>query len=175
MTNARKALIVIDMLNDFLDPEGTLFLGEAGRAAIPRVSELVEEARSRGNLVVFVRDHHLPEDPEFAMFPPHCVTESKGAEIVPEIRPAEDEAVVDKRRYSAFYATELDLLLRENQIWDIELCGVCTNICVLYTAASARNRAYRVSVHGDAVAGTTPEAHGWALSEMENTLGCEII
>ena len=175
MNDGKRALVVIDMLNDFLDPEGTLSLGEAGRAIIPRVSELVEEARARGHLIVFVRDRHLPEDPEFAMFPPHCVSGSEGAEIITELQPAGGEAVMDKRRYSAFYATELDLLLRENKIWDIELCGVCTNICVLYTAASARNRAYRVYVHRDAVAGTAPGAHEWALSEMENTLGCEII
>ncbi len=175
MNEARRALIVVDMLKDFILTDGALSLGEAGEAIVSEVSALLEKARSRDDFVVFVRDHHRPDDPEFEMFPPHCVAGTKGAQIIDELEVLEDDVVIDKRRFSAFFATELDLVLRENGIDQLDSCGVCTNICVLYTAASARSLGYEVTVYEDAVAGTTPGAHDWALSEMKNTLGCRIM
>lgn len=175
MTETNRALLVIDMLRDFIDEDGALSLGEAGREIIPAVSERLELARRRGDLVVFICDRHRPDDAEFEMFPPHCIIGTPGAKIVSELQPTGDEALVTKRRYSAFYGTELDILLREKSISEVELAGVCTNICVLYTAADAKNRGYRVRVDPRAVAGLTEEAHEWALAEMEGTLGCELI
>lgn len=174
MNESRRALIIVDMLKDFILPNGALSLGEAGQAVVPQVSALLETARSRGDLVIFVRDHHRADDPEFQMFPPHCVAGTKGAQIIDELEVLDGDVVINKRRFSAFFATELDLVLRENDIDRLDLCGVCTNICVLYTAASARSLAYEVTVYEDAIAGTTPGAHEWALSEMKNTLGCRV-
>ncbi len=174
MEQERRALVIVDMLNDFLLPDAPLSLGEAGRAVIPRVSALLERARSRGDLVIFIRDHHRTDDPEFTMFPPHCIAGTKGAQIIDELEVLQGDVVIEKRKFSAFFATELDLVLRENGIKHLDLCGVCTNICVLYTAAAARDLTYEVTVYRDAVAGTTPDAHEWALSEMENTLGCKV-
>ena len=175
MTETNRALLVIDMLRDFIDPDGALSLGAAGREIIPAVSERLERARRRGDLVVFICDRHRPDDAEFEMFPPHCIVGTPGADIVSELQPEGGEAVVTKRRYSGFYGTELDILLREKSISGVELAGVCTNICVLYTAADARNRGYHVRVAPRAVAGLAQEAHDWALAEMEGTLGCELI
>lgn len=175
MTKSNRALLVIDMLRDFVDECGALSLGAPGREIVPAVSERLELARERGDLVVFLCDRHRPDDAEFEMFPPHCIVDTPGAEIVPELQPDDGEAVVTKRRYSGFYGTELDILLREKSITEVELAGVCTNICVLYTAADARNRGYHVRVAPGAVAGLTKEAHGWALGELEGTLGCELI
>lgn len=175
MTETNRALLVIDMVRDFIDPDGALSLGAAGREIVPAVSKRLERARRRGDLVVFICDRHRPDDAEFEMFPPHCIIDTPGADIVSELQPESDEAVVTKRRYSGFYGTELDILLREKSISGVELAGVCTNICVLYTAADARNRGYHVRVAPRAVAGLTEEAHDWALAEMEGTLGCELI
>ncbi len=170
-----RAFLVIDMLRDFVDPGGALFVGEEGREIISPLARHLEEARDRGDLVLFLCDRHLPDDAEFDMFPPHCVQGTPGAEIIPELQPAEDELVVPKRRYSGFFGTDLDIALREKDIREVALTGVCTNICVLYTAACARNRNYAVRVYADAVAGLSRGAHDWALNEMEQTLGCTII
>ncbi len=175
MRKTNRALLIIDMLRDFIEAEGALSLGESGRQIIPAVRERLDRARARGDLVIFVRDSHRPDDPEFDMFPPHCVAGTPGAKIIPELAPSDEDVMIFKRRYSAFFATELDLVLREHGVDALDLCGVCTNICVLYTAASARNLAYAVTVHRDAVAAPVREAGEWALSEMEQTLGCTVV
>ncbi len=169
-----KALIIIDMLYDFVDSEGRLYCGPEGSAIVPRVKSLLEQAREQGIPVVFIADRHLPSDPEFDIFPPHCVQDSPGAEIIEALRPLGDERVIAKRRYSAFFGTDLDLTLRELRADELILVGVCTNICVLYTAADARNLAYRVVVPADAVASFDASAHDWALGQMETVLGCQV-
>ena len=85
------------------------------------------------------------------------------------------DKIIKKRRYSAFFGTDLDLYLREKQVDEVHLVGVNTNICVLYTAADARNINYQVTVYKDGVASFNEQAHDFALEEMKNTLGCQIV
>lgn len=168
------ALLIIDMLADFVQAGGSLYIGPSAEAVKPRVAERLAQARREGLPVIYVCDRHRPDDAEFAMFPPHCVEGTPGAEVVPELAPAPNEYVVPKRRYSAFFGTDLEVTLREKGVDELWLTGVCTNICVLYTAADARMRGYRVTVWRDAVASFSQEAHAFALEEMEKTLGCRI-
>lgn len=170
----RQALLVVDMLTDFLEPGGRLFCGEAARTIIPRVTEQVEAARLAGTPVIFIADSHLPGDAEFAMFPPHCIQETPGAAVVEELRPRAGERIIFKRRFSGFYGTDLDLTLRELGVDELVLTGVCTNICILYTAADARMRQYRVRVLRDAVASFDQDAHDWALRQLETVLGATV-
>lgn len=109
------------------------------------------------------------------MFPPHCIAGEYGSAIVDDIVVKETDKIIKKRRYSGFYGTDLDLFLREKSISEINLVGVCTNICVLYTAADARNIGYTVNIYKDGVATFDDEAHIFALKEAKNTLGCNII
>lgn len=170
-----RALLVIDMVNDFIDEKGSLFCGPAGRRILPFVIDRVRQAREAGDPVLFLTDRHLPDDPEFKMFPPHCVAGTKGAEAVSvELEPKERELVVPKRRFSSFFGTDLDLRLRELGADEIVIVGVCTNICVLYTAAEARMRGYEVTVPMDGVASFDEEAHRFALRQMETVLGVKI-
>jgi nicotinamidase/pyrazinamidase len=134
----------------------------------------VERARREGWPVVWVCDRHQPDDSEFQVWPAHCVAGTRGAELVPPLEPREGEKVVPKRRYSGFFGTDLDLYLREQGVDEVVLAGVCTNICVLYTAADARMRGYRVTVLRDAVASFDRDAHQWALRELERTLGAKV-
>ena len=166
-----KALLVVDMLMDFIDPEGALYIGSTAEDLVPAVEAKIEQFRSEGQPIIFICDHHLEDDSEFAMFPPHSLSGSKGAEIIPALAPQSGERVIYKRRYSAFFGTDLDLTLREKRICDIELVGCVTNICILYTAVHARMLDYNVTVPVAAVAGFDPEAHRFALREMEKTLG----
>lgn len=124
--------------------------------------------------MIYACDRHLPDDPEFQTGPVHCVTGSVGADVVAGLRPLAGERVLAKRRYSAFFGTELDLVLSERGVTALSLVGVCTNICVLYTAADARMRGYEVTVVRDAVASFDPQAHAWALIELERTLGASL-
>jgi nicotinamidase/pyrazinamidase len=169
-----RALVVIDMLRDFIEPDGALTCGPAGRAVVPEVAAVLAEARRSGDAVLFVCDRHLPDDPEFRVWPAHCVAGTEGAEVVAELAPRPGERIVPKRRYSGFFGTDLDLALRERGVRELTLAGVCTNICVLYTAADARMRGYEVAVPRAAVASFDQRSHEWALVELERTLGARL-
>ncbi len=171
----KKALLVIDMLNDFVDEKGALYMGETAGEIRKNVAARVEQWRRSVEPLFYIMDRHIPGDAEFNMFPPHCLAGEQGGEIVPEIAPREGDYLVPKRRFSAFFATDLDLSLRELKVEELELVGVCTQICILYTAADARMRGYTVSVREDCVGSFDQEAHHFTLKELENTLGVEVI
>lgn len=170
-----KALLVVDMLYDFIDPNGALYVGEVTKELVPEVKARVEKYRSEGWLVIYTCDRHLDDDMEFNLFPPHSVKGSGGDEIIAELAPRPGERVIEKRRFSAFVGTDLDLMLRDKEIKELELVGVVTNICILYTAAMAQMYGYKVTVPVKAVASFDLEAHHFALKEMEKTLGIRLI
>lgn len=170
-----KALVVIDMLVDFIKPEGALYIGAMAEDLVPAVKERIEKYRSEGGLVIYLCDRHLEDDAEFAMFPPHGLHGSEGEKIIDELAPKSGERIIYKRRFSAFFGTDLDLTLRDKGVDELELVGVCTNICILYTAASAGMLSYKVTVPKKAVASFDLEAHNFALQEMDKTLGIDII
>ena len=170
-----RALLIIDMLKDFIDPDGALYIGQKGQQIVDKIGELRKAYRRRGDLVIFLCDRHRPDDAEFEVFPPHCVDGTPGAEVVDKLSPEEDDIIIPKRRYSGFFGTELDLTLREYGINTVDIVGVCTNICVLYTAADARNMNYEVIIHGDAVTSMDDNAHEWALKQMQSVLGCQLV
>jgi nicotinamidase/pyrazinamidase len=171
----KKALLIIDMLNDFVQEGGALYTGEAGRRVIPVISKVLKRARAEKWPVIYLCDQHTSADSEFEMFPTHCLKGTEGGEICSELAPQDGEYIIPKRRYSGFYGTDLDLTLRELEVDELILTGVCTNICVLYTAADARMRQYHVKILKDAVASFDDQAHQFALQEMEKTLGAELV
>lgn len=147
---ARTALIVVDMQNDFVNEGGTLRVPDA-QATIPAIQRLLARARDAGMRVVFSQDTHDTGDPEWTIWPAHAHEGTWGWRIVEDLQPRDDEVVIRKLRYDAFYGTPLDHLLR---LWGVEtlvLCGTVANICVHYTAASAALRWYRVIIPRDAV------------------------
>ena len=171
----RRALVVVDMIEDFVHEGGALYCGPSMTRIVPVIQRELDRARSSGEPVVYLKDDHLPQDAEFALFPPHAIVGTKGAEIVPELAPRDGDIVVPKRRYSGFFGTDLDITLRERAIDTLRLVGDCTNICVLYTAADARNLGYAVEVVRDGVTSFDLEAHADALRELEKTLGATIL
>jgi len=170
-----KALLVIDMLEDFIDKEGALTTGPAGEEIVDFIQGKIQEFREKEHPIIYICDNHEIDDKEFQMFPTHCVAGTSGSEIIKALEPKDEDKIIKKRRYSSFFGTDLDLYLRENKIDEIYLVGVCTNICVLYTAADARNLAYKVNIYKDGVASFDNDAHNFALKEMGTTLGCNII
>ena len=163
------------MIEDFAREGGALYCGDSMRRVIPVIREELARARSAGDTVVYLKDDHLPDDAEFRLFPPHAIAGTKGAEIIPELAPAGGEVVIPKRRYSGFFGTDLDITLRERGVNTLRLVGDCTNICVLYTAADARNLGYAVEVLEDGVTSFDERAHRDALRELEKTLGARIL
>ena len=171
----KRALAVVDMIHDFADPSGAIYCGPSMPAVIDVCKREIARAHRAGEQVVYLTDDHLPDDAEFNMFPPHAIHGGKGAQIIPALTPAKDDIVIPKRRYSAFFGTDLDITLRERGIDTLRLVGDCTNICVLYTAADARNLGYAVEVVRDGVTSFDLEAHADALRELEKTLGAVLV
>ncbi len=169
-----RALLVIDMLNDFVKEGGTLVVPGA-KEKLSLFQKRIEKARKEKELVVYVCDSHRSDDPEFSIWPSHCVLGSWGAEVVEEIRPQSQDYIVRKRRYSAFYGTDLDLYLRENQVKSLILTGLVTNICVMGTAADAASRGYKIEVEKNLVIGLNEEMHQFALRQMKEVYGVSLV
>lgn len=170
-----KALIIIDMLNDFVEEDGLLYSGEGAQKIVPFIQEKIKEFRENGDQIIYICDAHEEDDQEFDMFPAHCVSGTHGAEIYSDLAPETGDKIIKKRRYSSFFGTDLDISLREKDIKEIHLVGVCTNICVLYTTVDARSLGYDVTVYKDGVATFDEEAHEFALKEMGTTLGATVL
>lgn len=180
-----KVLVIVDMLNDFMDPMGALFCGDEARQIIPVIKGKLKEYVSNGQAVIYICDSHAADDREFTRFPSHAVKGTWGAEIIPELKMPEAGSqayYITKQRYSAFYNTGLDDLLQQicreqgGSLADleVEVTGNCTNICVLYTVEELCNRDIKTVVLKNAVASFDRHAHQQALEQMEKVLGAEL-
>ncbi len=171
----RKSLLVIDMLNDFMDRRGALYCGDPGRRIIPVIQSLVRWFNRDGHQVIFLRDAHRPDDQEFDRYPAHAVKGTWGSEIIPELQPPKGSLVMDKTRYSAFYGTDLANVLDEYRPEEVWVTGVVTSICVMDTAGDLVNRDYHVVIPVDAVADFDPEFEAFALRRMERVYKAKLI
>ncbi len=171
-----EALLVIDMLNDFVLPGAPLEVPET-RNVIKNIRREIDAARAAGRPVIYVCDTHAPDDKEFRMFgwPPHGVRGTKGAEVVEELKPRPGDVVVHKTTYSSFLGTDLESILRARGIDSVRLTGCVTHICILFTAYESVLRDYAVTVVRNGVAGITKEDHDAALRIMQNVMKAEIV
>jgi nicotinamidase-related amidase len=169
----KKALIVIDMLNDFCDKKSALFVPD-NLKILPFIKKEIESARESGIPIIYLCDSHDEDDEEFKLWPRHCVKGEYGAEIVNELKPKESDIIVEKKTYSGFYKTKLESILKELGIDTLVLTGCVTNICILFTAFDAVKRGYKVIVKKDCVAGLDEKDSEFALKLMKNVLGVKI-
>lgn len=169
-----RAVLVIDMVRGFLEEGYPLYSGQRARSIIPAVQTLLQSETEKGSHVVFVCDRHAPDDPEFAQFPPHCIDNTPEAEIIPELAEFQG-SVLSKRHFNAFTDTRLAEILEELGTESLVICGVCTDICVLHTAAAARDAGYEVEVPVDCVASFDQRQHLFALEHMEKALGVRLV
>lgn len=162
-----KILVVIDMQNDFID--GALGTKEA-QAIVPFVKEKIAEYKKEGRRVIFTRDTHTPDymnTQEGRNLPvPHCIKGTPGWEISEKLC-TEGCLIIDK---PTFGSTELGEYLRSlEDITEIELAGLCTDICIISNALliKASLPEIPVSVDSCCCAGVTPESHSNALESMK--------
>jgi len=172
---AKTAVIIADMIRDFIDPDGTLWVGESGGLILPYVAATVDRMRRAGAVIIFLCDAHAADDREFTRFPPHAVAGSRGAELVPPLAQQPGDYRVNKSRYSGFVGTTLGEVLVREGVSEVHLLGVCTSICIMETARDLDDRGYRIIVHRRGVADFDPQAHDWALERMARLYGAEIV
>ncbi len=176
-----RVLIVTDVQEGFTR-RGNLASPEC-TAAIPRIRRILDQEMVAGIPVIFTKDSHVENDEEFEMFPPHCIVGTDEHDLVAELRDLEPKAaaVIEKRRYSAFFETELEQVLKELRPDEVHICGFCTDICVLHTTSDLRSRDYGVVVRSegcetfDAPGHDHREVNRWALSHIENILGAGVV
>jgi nicotinamidase-related amidase len=167
-----KALIIVDMLNDFVI--GKLACERAQRI-IPNIRRLAEAARARGDLVIYSNDAHLPEgDAEFRIWGPHAIAGTPGAQVIPELAPQPGDFIVPKRRYSGFYATDLNLILQEHGVKRVILTGLHTDICIRHTCNDAFLNGYEVFVPEDGVEAFTEKDHVEGLEYLKRVYGAHL-
>jgi nicotinamidase-related amidase len=174
--SGRKALVVVDMLNDFVRPGAPLEVPET-RAILPALRRRIAKARREGELVVYLCDSHRKEDPEFAQmgWPAHAVEGTPGAGVVASLTPEPGDVMVEKRTYSGFYGTTLRFILRRHGIRSLTLAGCVTNICILFIGAEATIRGYDVTVDERYVAGLSRKDDAFALDQMEKVFGVRVL
>jgi nicotinamidase-related amidase len=165
-------ILVVDLINDFVTGK----LGNPrAQAIIPNVSRLVNAARIKNIAIIYITDAHLHGiDLEFEVWGSHAEAGTLGAEIVPELEPLKGDFHLYKRRYSAFYATGLDALLRELEIDTIVLTGVLTNICIQHTAADAFFRGYNIIVPFDCVEALNDDEQKTSMEFMKRMYNIEV-
>ncbi len=165
------ALIVIDVQKGELPqtPSSGIPVMAGGAERHARIGELVDAARASDVPVIFIQEVHKPSGSDFGREldgaeGPHCIEGELETELA--IAPRPDEYHIRKRRYSAFFATELDLVLRGLGARTLILVGALTDVCVHYTAVDAHQHDYHFRVVSDCVGGSTLGAHEAALRAM---------
>ena len=171
-----NVVLVIDMVRGFMEPGHNLYCGDEAREIIPNVKQLLEKEQAAGSEILFISDHHDPDDLEFQMFPVHCVKGTEEPYVIEELAGfVTDGNVIPKNRYSGFFNTDLEQRLERLQPDKLIVCGVATNVCVLHTTSDARNRDYQVDVPSDCVATFDADAHVWAMGHLRSILGARIV
>jgi len=169
-----EALLIIDMQKDFCYENGALYIGEGVKKIMKPLKTVLEFARGKMK-IIYTMDWHREDDSEFDIWPKHCVEHSEGAEIVDELTPPIEDYIIRKRKYSAFFGTDLDIILREAKVEKIFVTGVATNICVLHTVGDAVLRNYRVDVIKDCTAAIDQNSSDYGIQHMKNILNANII
>ncbi|MGQ9530434.1 MAG: cysteine hydrolase family protein [Candidatus Bathycorpusculaceae bacterium] len=171
------AVIVIDMLNDFVTGD---LKCERAKNIIPNLKKLIEVARKHNIPIIYSNDAHYSEDYEVVeKWGKHAIKGTKGAEVIPELKPTKKDYIVEKRTYSGFYETGLDSLLRSlyngEGVKTVILSGLHTNICVRHTAADAFFRGYKIIVAKDCVEAFTQEDHEQGLRYLEYVYNAKLL
>jgi len=155
----KKALLIVDMLNDFVNEDGKLPVPKAGEL-VENIQKLMEKA----DIVVYANDAHAEDDLEFKVWPPHCVKGTYGAELVKELAPRDKAVILEKQDLSVFTNKDADRTLKNLGVNELYVVGVATEYCVRGAVLEietkygtlvkgAIDRGYKVNLVVDAIAG----------------------
>jgi ureidoacrylate peracid hydrolase len=165
----KSALLVVDMQRFFADPAGKGYL-PCTKAIMPNVLRLQRVFRKARRPVIYTRHAHHPQMLDAGVmarwWKENIVEGTPESEIIAELAPRPSEKVVTKHRYSAFYDTDLQTVLRSLRIEDLVICGVMTNMCVESTARDAYFRDYHTFLPADATGAPTEEMHRASLLNL---------
>jgi nicotinamidase/pyrazinamidase len=165
----KPAIVVVDMLKDNVDADSPYRIGDEGRMIIPGIQVLLEYARGKNIPIVFANDSFLPDDLLFkGRMKPHCIQDTKGAEVIDELEPQKGDLILPKRRMSAFFKTGLEDTLRMQNVDTIVVCGISTSVCVMSTAMDAFMNDFCVIVIEDCCAAHRRQDHESAVKVLQS-------
>jgi nicotinamidase-related amidase len=160
----RAAILVIDMVKDTFQEDHPYPITPHARAIVPRINQVTAWARLQGHAVVFACDSFLEGDFIFkGKMKPHSLRGTPGSEVTELLDRGPRDVVLPKRRFSAFFKTDLDQTLRGWGIDTVAVCGIATNFCVLATALDALCHDFQAILLEDASAAFRPDLHHQTL------------
>ncbi len=180
----KTALLVIDMQNDFVSEKG--YLGQKGqdlsmvRDTVPALTKLVEFFRQKRMQVIYTQTAHyrytntenwVSRTAQKSLDPSICIPGTWGAEIIDELKPLENEAVVVKHRYDAFLDTDLHVILRAGGIENIIIVGTQTNLCVDTTARTSYMKDFVTVLAEDCISTPETQFHKPILDNFQKNFG----
>jgi nicotinamidase-related amidase len=167
-----EALVIVDVVYEFITGK---YGGQYALDLIPNINSAIRYFRDEDKTIVFVCDKHKEWDQEVRLFGEHSMSNDKMSEIHGEISYREDDIIIPKSTFSAFYKTRLDSFLRSRSINTVFLAGLTTETCVRHTAAGAFYRGYDIAIVSNAVDSPNRKQHRIALEYMSSFYCAEII
>lgn len=178
MSSFKRALVIVDMQREFADEKGLSFF-PSFRTVLKPIETVLNKIRENGKMpIIHVRTVWRKDGSDIA---PHTTSVelrergaregSWGVEFMPELAPRSGEHIVEKKRYSSFYMTDLELLLRSNNCKEVVFVGCATNFCVRCSVEDAANRDFEPIVISDCVAGSSEEGHRETLNDIQLGFG----
>lgn len=166
----KPALLVVDMLRDTFEGHPESAIVQHAKDFLPRLNELIDAFHDRKLPVVFACDSFLPQDFIFqGKMKPHSLRGTPGESVISELHRGPEDYVLLKRRFSAFFKTDLDQTLRTLQTDTVLVTGIATPICVLTTALDAVSNDFKAVVVEDCCAAHRPEQHEAVLETYRKT------
>ena len=171
--HGRTALVVIDVQKGEVMPaDSGIPIMPGGEERHERIREIVAASREAGVPVIFIQEVHKRTLVDFGREldgseTVHGLEGDLTTELADGLEPQPDEYLIRKRRYSAFFATELELVLKSYGVETLILLGALTDVCVHYTFADAHQHDYHCRVVTDCVGGSSIEAHDASLRAMK--------
>lgn len=169
---SKTALIVVDMVYDFTNPNGLVYYPQ-NREILPKISQLIEACRKENALIVFMQHCYRKDklDKNLVNMRKNCIEGTGGENIDESLTVLPEDYVIKKRRYSGFFGTDLDLVLREHDVKRVIVVGTKTNCCIRATVTDAYNLDYEVFVVRECVATNDPTVNEVHLTDIDKYLG----
>jgi nicotinamidase/pyrazinamidase len=165
----KPAIVVVDMLKDNLKESSRNPYFQGGKTITPNLQRLLKESRKRGFPIVFACDSFLRDDFIFkGRMKVHSIRGTKGSEVVDDLKPEPTDVILPKRRFSAFFKTDLDQTLRTFGVDTVIVTGITIEVCVLMTAMEGLCHDFSVIILEDCTASQNKEMHQSCLNLYRN-------
>lgn len=166
----KPALIIVDMLKDTFDRHPEAFISKAAMKFVPTINRLSAMFRTKGLPVIFSCDSFLIDDFIFqGKMSPHSIKGTEGADVIDQLHREPGDIVSKKRRFSAFFKTDMDKQLRIFGCDTVVVVGISTHICVLSTVIDAVSSDFKAILLKDCCAAHSPDIHDCVVRIYEKT------